>query len=61
MSQRLWEDDSIQFPRLIAEIMATQEIDAASLCESMDITLKELVELCERADKAWKKIKCRIA
>jgi hypothetical protein len=57
MSNSRWKDDSIQFPRLIAEIIATQEkLDIAVLCASMDITVDELDELFERAQNAWARI-----
>lgn len=55
----LWARDSIQFPRLLAEIYAAgltakQERD---ICASMDITKEELYDLLERADRAWEKQK----
>lgn len=56
----LWNDNSIQFPRLLAEIAATCDIPITQqreLCESMDITLEELDELFERAQDAWERIK----
>jgi hypothetical protein len=55
-----WKDNSIQFPRLLAEIMATCELTEtmwASLCESMDITSDELSELFDRAQDEWERIK----
>lgn len=53
----LWEDNSIQFPRLIAEIMATQELDFTTLCESMDLSPDDLEELFDRAHYAWERAK----
>ena len=56
----LWNDNSIQFPRLLAEIAATVELSPAQqvkLCESMDITFQELGELFDRAQDAWERIK----
>ncbi len=53
----LWHDDSIQFPRLLAEINATQEIDIQALCEAMDLDVDEIHELFDRADVAWERIK----
>lgn len=44
-----WEDDSIQFSRLISEIVAAQTLDIDALCEAMDLTEQELDELFERA------------
>ena len=42
MSNEKWKDNSIQFTRLLSEIMATQELDMEALGESMDLTLTEL-------------------
>jgi hypothetical protein len=49
----LWLDDSIQFPRLLDEIRATQELDYAALCDSMDLTSEEIDELFDRAMAKW--------
>jgi hypothetical protein len=49
-----WDLDSIQFPRLLCEIAATQpSFNHAAVCEEMDITPAELNELFDRAWKAW--------
>lgn len=45
MKNKNWNDNSIQFPRLIAEIVANcniNERDFTSLCESMDLSGTEL-------------------
>jgi hypothetical protein len=53
-----WADDWIQFPRLLAEICATQDaLDDSALCESMDLTENEVAELFDRAQAAWEAIK----
>lgn len=55
----LWLDDSIQFPRLLAEIWANG-IPLAQLntiCESMSITNDQLYELFDRADTEWERQK----
>jgi hypothetical protein len=52
-----WESNMIQFPRLIAEINATQELDIDALCESMDLEPSDIEELFDRADREWEKIK----
>ena len=58
MSQAKWEDDSIQFPRLLAEIAATQYgLDLNCLAEAMDLSTNEVHELFDRADAAWEKAK----
>lgn len=53
----LWLDDSVQFPRLIAEILATQPLDFGALCGSMDLEPAELHNLLDRADTAWERAK----
>ena len=60
MNQELWEDNSIQFPRLLAEICATVDItpkDFEALQESMDLTEDEINELFDRAQEEWEEIK----
>jgi hypothetical protein len=60
MKKPLWEVSSIQFPRLIAELEAagafTDEV-YKDLCESMDLTVDEVVELVDRAQNEWDRIK----
>lgn len=55
-----WNDNSIQFPRLIAELEAvgafTPQV-TESLCESMDLTVDEISELVDRAQAKWDEIK----
>ncbi len=54
-----WKQDSIQFPRLLAEIMgiglSTRQYKR--LREEMDLTNAEINELFDRADAAWQKAK----
>lgn len=54
-----WQDNSIQFPRLIAELDAvgafTPEVMFA-LQEAMDLSADEVGELIERANAAWETI-----
>ena len=53
-----WKDNSIQFPRLLAEINATQDsLDMEALCESMDLEQEQIDELFERATVDFEKIK----
>lgn len=53
-----WEDDAVQFPRLIAEINATQDrLDIDALAASMDLEPGNVHELFDRADAAWERIK----
>lgn len=54
----LWENNHVQFARLLAEIVATQEkLDIDALCASMDLTPGELDELFERAQASWEEHK----
>jgi hypothetical protein len=55
-----WEDDLVQFARLLCEINATQEIDIISLCESMDLNHDEVIEVWDRADKVWESVKASV-
>jgi hypothetical protein len=53
-----WERDDYQFPRLLAEIAATQDsLDIDALCESMDLVPGDIHELFDRAQMAWERIK----
>lgn len=56
----LWEDDRVQFARLLAEINATHsEIDFAALEESMDVQRDDIDELFERAEAVFEASKAR--
>lgn len=59
MSDARWYNDSLQFPRLIVEIRATQDLDFQALCESMDLEEDDLDELFDRADRAWEGAKAQ--
>lgn len=53
-----WKDDLTQFARLLCEINATQEsLDFNALMGSMDLELKDIDELFERAHKLWEEAK----
>lgn len=56
-----WENDDIQFPRLIAELEATGAFENDALCEAvceeMSITMDELSNLIDRAQTKWDNIK----
>jgi hypothetical protein len=55
-----WLDNSIQFPRLLAEINANVDMsvgDMVALCESMDLNPLDINELFDRADEEWERIK----
>ena len=55
MAKSLWDNDAVQFPRLLAEIRAigltsTQYSELA--CE-MDLSRDKIDELLERAETEW--------
>ena len=54
---RSWEDDFTQFSRLLAEIIATQELDLPALAKSMDLRVDDVNSMFDRVDAAWEKIK----
>lgn len=57
-----WGNDAIQFPRLIAELVATQELpNLEATAESMDLEVAEVVELMDRAQRSWERIKEELA
>ena len=54
-----WKDNSIQFPRLLAELWACG-LDSGvydNLEASMNLSRKRIYELFERAEKEWERIK----
>ena len=53
-----WEDDLVQFARLLCEIRAIQDnFDVAGLCASMDLEESDLDELLDRAHDVWESTK----
>lgn len=57
-----WNNNRIQFPRLLAEInsvVGLDEKEIEALCESMDLRPHEIYELFDRAEKEWTTIKQR--
>lgn len=62
--QKNWENDAIQFPRLISEMQA-QGVFALpgvvdSLCSEMDISKDEVCGLIDRAEQAWEDVKVQL-
>lgn len=53
----VWEKDSVQFPRLIDEVMATQEFDILALVKAMDCSRIEVDALIDSAREDWDAIK----
>ena len=56
-SDHPWDDDLIQFARLISEIEATQTLDIDALCESMDLSPADVTEIIDRAQSRWEGLK----
>ena len=54
-----WGDNNIQFPRLICEIAATQNLVIKDIADSMDLDIEDVVSLFERAHIEWERIKER--
>jgi len=58
-----WRNNDIQFPRLIHEIEVAGGFTSdviESLCESMDLTTEDLMELLERACQISDEIKAQM-
>lgn len=54
-----WDDNAVQFPRLLAEIYAAgltgkQETE---ICASMSLHRDDLYDLLEQADREWERLK----
>lgn len=57
-SNPLWDDDLIQFARLISELVAIQDrIDIKALGTSMDLSKDSVIELIHRAETVWEEAK----
>ena len=56
----LWNDDKIQFARLLYEIELTQNLDYEALEQEMDLDTEELNELFERARTTIDEVKKNI-
>lgn len=55
-----WNNNQIQFTRLLVEIAATQEgLDLTVLAESMSLSRTEVKELFDRAQKEWEAQKAK--
>lgn len=57
-----WNNNAIQFPRLLAEILSTVRFTTRQredLCASMDLSWAEVCEVFDRADLMWQAIKAR--
>jgi hypothetical protein len=57
-----WKNNDIQFPRLLAEILAVGALtpqQMGAICESMDLDAHEVNEIFDRAERVWEEIKKR--
>jgi len=53
-----WEDDEVQFARMLCEIAATQgALDIDALAASMDLEPSEIDEVFDRASERWERAK----
>ena len=52
-----WDNNVVQFSRLLCEIVATQDLDIPSLAQSMDLPVSDVDALLERAHVVWEKAK----
>ncbi len=54
MRGQKWNDNTLQFARLLCEINATQDnLDLQLIADSMDLSVGEVEELFDRANTAW--------
>lgn len=56
-----WNNDAIQFPRLLSEIRAVQEVDFGALSITMGLSFEQIQDLFDRADLVWENIKVEAA
>ncbi|MBA9846765.1 hypothetical protein ACUXIL_003405 [Ralstonia pickettii] len=57
-----WERDDVQFPRLLAEILATQDsLDKKALADSMGLSVEQVSSLFDRAAATWEAFKAESA
>ena len=64
LNQLNWNNDKIQFPRLISEISANISLNGqewSELRESISLGDDEINELFNRADRVWENIKANMA
>ncbi len=61
-SQDRWEDDSIQFPRMLAELQGVglTALQYKQLKGTMDLESVEVDHILERADNVWQKQKASV-
>ncbi len=53
-----WNNDHLQFARLLAEIQACTKFKITTeLMESMDLSKEQIIEVLDRAEAAWEDVK----
>lgn len=62
MSDENWNNNRVQFPRLLAEINAVglTVVQEAGICESMDLDAEHVRELFQRAEDVFEELKDNI-
>jgi hypothetical protein len=54
----LWDNNEIQFARLLCELVANcDNLEFDAVCASMDLSKRELMSLYDRANLVWEKSK----
>ena len=53
----LWDDNLIQFARLLCEISANQALDLHVLAYEMELELADVIDLFDRANDVWETAK----
>jgi len=54
-AKSVWDNDLIQFARLITELAMTQDLDLDALEVSMNLEYQDIDELFDRAQRIWQK------
>jgi len=57
MSNKNWNNNELQFARLLHEIEATQTVNWIQVAEQMDLLPLDLVELLQRANEVFTGVK----
>ena len=57
MSNKNWNNNELQFARLLHEIEATQTVNWIQVAEQMDLVPLDLVELLQRANEVFTGVK----
>ena len=60
VQERIWQDDGVQFARLLAEIWAADVVSSLSMMDlsvSMDLPIRRIEELFSRAEVVFEKMK----